>query len=121
MRRTSSRIVHLTVVSLRLREDACSSSVPLQLVDAATRGDATEDGGAVEISCKQKRRREENKDVEASQPNVNRSRLAHPSVQPTWFALECQDSLDPCLFTATEISISVHQPDVISHFSCLGR
>ncbi len=42
------------------------------------------------------------------------------SVQPTWFALEGQNSLDPRLFIA-KMSISVHQSDVISWFSYLGR
>lgn len=40
--------------------------------------------------------------------------------KPTWFALEGQDSFDPRLFVAI-ISISVHESDVISSFSLLGR
>lgn len=41
--------------------------------------------------------------------------------QPTWFALEGQDSLDPRLFIVAKTSISIHKSDVISHFSLLRR
>lgn len=42
------------------------------------------------------------------------------SAQPTWFALEGQDGLDPRLLVHAHISVCVHQSDVISYFSLLG-
>lgn len=39
----------------------------------------------------------------------------------TWFALESQDSFDPCLVLGAKTSISIHQPDVVSSFGFLGR
>lgn len=43
------------------------------------------------------------------------------SVWPTWFTLEGQDGLDPRLFAGAEVSVSVHQPEVVAYFCFLWR
>lgn len=43
------------------------------------------------------------------------------AAQRTGFALEGQDGLDPRLLIAAEAPVSVHQSDVVSRFSRLGR
>lgn len=44
-------VLHLAVVSMRLRQDAGSSRVPLQLIEAAAGQDAAEDWSALQVSC----------------------------------------------------------------------
>lgn len=49
---TSLRVLHLAVVSLRLREDAGGGCVPLQLINTLIRWDAKKDRSTIEISCR---------------------------------------------------------------------
>lgn len=68
--RTSLSVLHLAGVSLRLREDAGGSSVPLQLVHTSVRKNAAKDRSALQISCKKARRRK----VATSQLNRDQER-----------------------------------------------
>lgn len=77
--RTSPSVLHSAGVSLRLREDAGGGGVPLQLVHASVGQNATEDGGALQISCGEgeKRRSGDVTEIREKRLETTRSRSAY--------------------------------------------
>lgn len=72
---TRLSVLHLAVVPMRLRQDAGSGRVPLQLIQAAVGQDAPEDWSALQVSCD--RVEEQPSEAAAATARARRRLVAH--------------------------------------------
>lgn len=106
---TGLRIYHAAVVPMRLRQNAGGSRVPLQLIQAAVGGDATENWSTLQVSCEKM----EKSELAATSDRARRSQRESFLRRLTWFALESQDGLDLGVFTGAGTALGVHQSDIV--------